>query len=84
MVSRGGARAAVLGVNDGLVTNLCLILAVAGADIGASEIRVAGLASLIAGAFSMAAGEWISVRSRWGSTKESSPKSARSPNATRV
>jgi vacuolar iron transporter family protein len=64
MVSRGAARAAVLGVNDGLVTNLCLILAVAGADIGAGEIRVAGLASLIAGAFSMAAGEWISVRSQ--------------------
>ena len=64
IVSRGAARAAVLGVNDGLVTNLCLILAVVGADIGASEIRVAGLASLIAGAFSMAAGEWISVRSQ--------------------
>jgi vacuolar iron transporter family protein len=64
IVNRGGARAAVLGVNDGLVTNLCLILAVAGADIGASEIRIAGLASLIAGAFSMAAGEWISVRSQ--------------------
>jgi vacuolar iron transporter family protein len=64
IVSRGGARAAVLGVNDGLVTNLCLILAVAGAAIGASEIRVAGLASLIAGAFSMAAGEWVSVRSQ--------------------
>jgi VIT1/CCC1 family predicted Fe2+/Mn2+ transporter len=64
IVSRGGARAAVLGVNDGLVTNLCLILAVAGASIGASEIRVAGLASLIAGAFSMAAGEWISVKSQ--------------------
>jgi len=64
IVSRGAARAAVLGVNDGLVTNLCLILAVAGADIGAGEIRVAGLASLIAGAFSMAAGEWISVRSQ--------------------
>ena len=62
--ARGAARAAVLGVNDGLVTNLCLILAVAGADIGAGEIRIAGLASLIAGAFSMAAGEWISVRSQ--------------------
>ncbi len=63
-VSRGGARAAVLGVNDGLVTNLCLILAVAGASSGIDEIRIAGLASLIAGAFSMAAGEWISVRSQ--------------------
>lgn len=63
-VTRGAARAAVLGVNDGLVTNVCLILAVAGASSGVDEVRIAGLASLIAGAFSMAAGEWISVRSQ--------------------
>ena len=63
-VTRGAARAAVLGVNDGLVTNVCLILAVAGASSGVSEVRIAGLASLVAGAFSMAAGEWISVRSQ--------------------
>jgi VIT1/CCC1 family predicted Fe2+/Mn2+ transporter len=63
-VARGGARAAVLGVNDGLVTNVCLILAVAGADASASSVRLAGFASLIAGAFSMAAGEWVSVRSQ--------------------
>ena len=63
-VARGGARAAVLGVNDGLVTNVCLILAVAGADADAGAVRVAGFASLIAGAFSMAAGEWVSVRSQ--------------------
>ncbi len=63
-VTRGAARAAVLGVNDGLVTNVCLILAIAGASSGADEVRLAGLASLIAGAFSMAAGEWISVRSQ--------------------
>lgn len=63
-VTRGGARAAVLGVNDGLVTNVCLILAVAAASSGVDEVRIAGLASLIAGAFSMAAGEWISVRSQ--------------------
>lgn len=63
-VNRGAARAAVLGVNDGLVTNVCLILAVAGASTGADNVRIAGLASLIAGAFSMAAGEWISVRSQ--------------------
>lgn len=62
-VSRGAARAAVLGANDGLVTNLCLILAVAGAGASASSVRLAGFASLIAGAFSMAAGEWVSVRS---------------------
>jgi len=63
-VARGGARAAVLGVNDGLVTNLALILALSGADASQSAVRLAGFASLIAGAFSMAAGEWVSVRSQ--------------------
>ena len=63
-VARGGARAAVLGVNDGLVTNVCVILALAGASASASTVRLAGFASLIAGAFSMAAGEWVSVRSQ--------------------
>lgn len=62
-VASGGARAAVLGANDGLVTNLCLILAVAGADATPSAVRLAGFASLVAGAFSMAAGEWVSVSS---------------------
>jgi VIT1/CCC1 family predicted Fe2+/Mn2+ transporter len=63
-VARGAARAAVLGVNDGLVSNVCLILAVAGADASRSSVRLAGFASLIAGALSMAAGEWISIRSQ--------------------
>lgn len=63
-VAKGAARAAVLGVNDGLVSNLCLILGVAGASSTAAAVRIAGLASLVAGAFSMAAGEWISVRSQ--------------------
>ena len=63
-VRRGGARAAVLGMNDGLVTNVCLILAVAGASASASSVRLAGFASLVAGALSMAAGEWVSVRSQ--------------------
>lgn len=63
-VSRGAARAAVLGVNDGLVSNLCLILGVAGAAATQGSVRIAGFASLIAGAFSMAAGEWVSVRSQ--------------------
>ncbi len=62
-VARGGTRAAVLGANDGLVTNLCLILAIAGADASPSAVRLAGFASLVAGAFSMAAGEWVSVSS---------------------
>jgi len=63
-VNRGAARAAVLGVNDGLVTNLSLIIAMAGASAGQSAVRLAGFASLVAGAFSMAAGEWVSVRSQ--------------------
>jgi VIT1/CCC1 family predicted Fe2+/Mn2+ transporter len=63
-VTRGGVRAAVLGVNDGLVTNVCLILAVTGANASRSSVRLAGFASLIAGALSMAAGEWVSVRSQ--------------------
>jgi vacuolar iron transporter family protein len=54
----------VLGVNDGLVTNVCLILAMAGATDSQSAVRLAGFASLIAGALSMAAGEWVSVKSQ--------------------
>ena len=64
LVTRGAARAAVLGVSDGLVTNVCLILAVAGADADASAVRLAAFASLLAGAVSMAAGEWVSVKSQ--------------------
>ena len=63
-VVQGAARAAVLGVSDGLVTNICVTLAVAGANASRSSVRLAGFASLIAGALSMAAGEWISVRSQ--------------------
>jgi VIT1/CCC1 family predicted Fe2+/Mn2+ transporter len=60
---RGGtARAAVFGISDGLVSNVGLILGVAGADPGAGVVRVAGLAGLIAGAISMAAGEYNSMR----------------------
>ena len=51
-------------MSDGLVTNICLILGVAGAQASQSAVRLAGFASLIAGAFSMAAGEWVSVRSQ--------------------
>ncbi|HET9098718.1 MAG TPA: VIT1/CCC1 transporter family protein [Candidatus Saccharimonadales bacterium] len=63
-VQRGGARAAVLGVNDGLVSVLCIVLGVAGAHAKASAVLLAGFAGLIAGAISMAAGEWISVTSQ--------------------
>jgi VIT1/CCC1 family predicted Fe2+/Mn2+ transporter len=63
-VGSGGARAAVLGVSDGLVTNVSLILGLAGAGAAASSVRLAAFASLVAGALSMAAGEWISMRSQ--------------------
>lgn len=58
----GTARAALLGVSDGLVTNVSLILGVAGAGAQPSLVRLAGIASLIAGACSMAVGEYISMR----------------------
>jgi VIT1/CCC1 family predicted Fe2+/Mn2+ transporter len=57
----GGARAAVFGISDGLVTNVSLVLGVAGASPGGSFVRLAGVAGLIAGSFSMAAGEYISM-----------------------
>ncbi|MFP5322407.1 MAG: VIT1/CCC1 transporter family protein [Acidimicrobiia bacterium] len=61
-VRGGAARAAVFGISDGLVSNVGLILGVAGADPAPSVVRVAGLAGLVAGAISMAAGEWNSMR----------------------
>lgn len=56
-------RAAVLGINDGLVSNFCLVMGVAGAGGDGHAIVVAGLAGLIAGSLSMALGEWLSVQS---------------------
>ena len=63
-VTRGGYRAAVFGVSDGLVSNVALILGVAGANSGQELVRIAGLAGLIAGAVSMAAGEYISMQAQ--------------------
>lgn len=63
-VQQGGARAAVLGVNDGLVSTLCIVLGVAAAGADQSAVVLAGFAGLIAGSISMAAGEWISVQSQ--------------------
>ena len=60
----GNLRAAVFGVNDGLVSNACLILGVAGAQAEPQMVVLSGLAGLLAGSFSMAAGEWVSVRSQ--------------------
>jgi len=54
-------RAAVLGANDGLVSNFCLIMGVAGAGAANSVILLTGFAGLLAGACSMALGEWLSV-----------------------
>ena len=62
--SGGTLRAAVFGVNDGLVSNTSLVLGVAGAGTGDSGVLLAGVAGLLAGAFSMAAGEYVSMRSQ--------------------
>ncbi|HEY3056436.1 MAG TPA: VIT1/CCC1 transporter family protein [Thermoanaerobaculia bacterium] len=56
-------RAAVLGANDGLVSNLSLVMGVAGAAMPAKTVLITGLAGLMAGAGSMALGEWLSVQS---------------------
>ena len=65
LVSRiGWLRAAVLGANDGIVSTASLIVGVAAASSGQSEILVAGVAGLVAGAMSMAAGEYVSVSSQ--------------------
>ncbi|HXR87230.1 MAG TPA: VIT1/CCC1 family protein [Stellaceae bacterium] len=56
-------RAAVLGANDGLVSNLSLVMGVAGAEFSSTTVLVTGLAGLLAGACSMAMGEWLSVTS---------------------
>lgn len=60
----GTLRAAVFGVNDGLVSNASLILGVAGAGVDGGYVLTAGIAGLLAGALSMAAGEYVSVRSQ--------------------
>jgi VIT1/CCC1 family predicted Fe2+/Mn2+ transporter len=62
--SGGNLRAAVFGVNDGLISNASLIMGVAGATADNAIILLSGAAGLIAGAFSMAAGEYVSVRSQ--------------------
>lgn len=56
-------RAAVLGANDGLVSNFSLVMGVAGASSGGAPVLIAGIAGLLAGSLSMALGEWLSVQS---------------------
>jgi VIT1/CCC1 family predicted Fe2+/Mn2+ transporter len=58
----GTLRAAIFGVNDGLVSNLALIMGMAGSGVGNRVVVLAGVAGLLAGAFSMAAGEYVSMR----------------------
>ena len=63
-VQGGTARAAVFGVSDGLVSNVALILGIAGASTDPTFVRVAGVTGLLAGAISMAAGEYVSLKAR--------------------
>ena len=63
-VQGGAARAAVFGVSDGLVSNVSLIVGMAGAHPGVATIRLAGLAGLAAGACSMAIGEYMSMQAQ--------------------
>jgi VIT1/CCC1 family predicted Fe2+/Mn2+ transporter len=62
-VGGNALRAAVLGANDGLCSNLSLVMGIAGATVDHKTILLTGLAGLLAGAFSMALGEWVSVKS---------------------
>ncbi len=60
----GWLRAAVLGANDGIVSTACLVLGVAGASASQQNIVITAIAGLVAGAMSMAAGEYVSVHSQ--------------------
>ena len=63
-IAGGQHRAAVFGVSDGLITNVSLILGFAGAHPATAVVRLAGIAGLLAGAFSMASGEYLSVKAQ--------------------
>lgn len=76
----GTFRAAVFGANDGLVSNLALILGIGATGVSTSIVLAAGLAGLLAGALSMAAGEYVSVRSQ----RELLAASVPDPRAARV
>ncbi|MBV7363069.1 VIT1/CCC1 family protein [Actinomycetaceae bacterium TAE3-ERU4] len=69
----GMFRAAVFGINDGLVSNLALILGIAASGVSTLLVLLAGLSGLLAGALSMAAGEYISVRSQRELLEASAP-----------
>lgn len=74
----GTFRAAVFGANDGLVSNLALVLGISGSGVSNHIVLVTGLAGLLAGALSMGAGEYVSVRSQRELLEASSPDSAAS------
>ncbi len=63
-IQGGTARAAVFGVSDGLVSNLALVLGMAGASPAPGVVRLAGVVGLLGGAFSMAAGEYVSMKAQ--------------------
>ena len=63
-ISGGWIRAAIFGVSDGLVTNISFLLGFAGANSSHNVVRLAGLATLVAGAFSMGTGEYLSMRAQ--------------------
>ena len=69
----GSFRAAVFGANDGLVSNLALVLGVSASGVSTQTVLVTGLAGLLAGALSMGAGEYVSVRSQRELLDASSP-----------
>lgn len=60
----GSARAGVFGFSDGLVTNVSMIIGFAASGVGPGVVRLAGIASAVAGAASMSVGEWVSVRAQ--------------------
>ncbi|RNE49582.1 VIT1/CCC1 transporter family protein [Corynebacterium alimapuense] len=70
----GGFRAAVFGANDGLVSNLALVVGVMGSGVGSNFILITGMSGLLAGALSMAAGEWVSVKSQNELLEASTPR----------
>ena len=88
LVSRiGWLRAAVLGANDGIVSTASLIVGVAAAATARGDVLIAGVAGLVAGAMSMAAGEYVSVSSQSDTasrriSRESGRSSARMSNSS--
>lgn len=80
----GTFRAAVFGVNDGLVSNLALVLGVLGSGVGSTVVLITGVSGLLAGALSMAAGEFISVKSQNELLGASTPQTSSSAMAANV